>query len=289
LMRHVALFANVIFVACSQRDISRNAPIALPSEFFVGREIDENAGREMNDAGEVRYACGKRIVEQYKTMQKPCQHRIAADQIELLLKANSVGRGGNCVLYPRCDVIAKLRDMRIIDRRRLDHIHSWAPLSVSAWPQSVAETRIKSCRQPPKHAQVVTHMPATQKLEFALHNAEYALVNLPRSSPLPACPTGKFFATIQAGQSVTVVCDASAAPPSADCKLGFRCLEVIGSFDLASVGVVAAVTQPLAVAGVSLFAYSTWQTDYIFIQAEDVVRAREALCAAGHTVHQAID
>ena len=70
---------------------------------------------------------------------------------------------------------------------------------------------------------------------------------------------------------------------SVTAEAGFRCLTVVGAFDLSSVGVVAAAVQPIAAAGISLFAYSTWQTDYLLVQEKDLRSATAALTVAGHS------
>jgi uncharacterized protein len=130
----------------------------------------------------------------------------------------------------------------------------------------------------------MTESVAAKQLEIALHGCEYALAQLPLASPIPRHIHGQFFAVVHTAEGITIVCDATAAPEAPKVERGFRCFEVIGSFDLASVGVVAAVAQPLADAGVSLFAYSAWQTDYILVHSKDVERTCAALVAAGHTV-----
>ena len=58
------------------------------------------------------------------------------------------------------------------------------------------------------------------------------------------------------------------------------------TLDLAEVGVLAAVAAPLAEAAVSIFAVSTFDTDYILLPAGNLPRACDALSAAGHVVVQ---
>jgi hypothetical protein len=48
------------------------------------------------------------------------------------------------------------------------------------------------------------------------------------------------------------------------------------------VGIVAAIVQPLAEGGISLFAYSTWDADYIMVQESDLEHAIGRLSVAGH-------
>jgi hypothetical protein len=70
----------------------------------------------------------------------------------------------------------------------------------------------------------------------------------------------------------------------AGCQHGYRPVRVQGPLPLDLVGVVAAMAQPLADAGVSLFAISTFETDYILVQDSDLPRALAAWLRAGHTV-----
>ena len=49
-------------------------------------------------------------------------------------------------------------------------------------------------------------------------------------------------------------------------------------------GVLASLTTPLAEAGVSVFAISTFDTDYLLVKAEDLERAVDVLRRRGHTI-----
>ena len=126
----------------------------------------------------------------------------------------------------------------------------------------------------------------TRKLDITVVDGRYALSQLPPSDPIPSWVRGQFAAMIFSKDGISVVCEESDVPAGVKTQAGFRCLEVGGLFDLASVGVIAALVQPLAAAGISLFAYSTWQTDYILVQEEDLHVATVALAEAGHLVRK---
>ncbi len=67
-------------------------------------------------------------------------------------------------------------------------------------------------------------------------------------------------------------------PPSvAQVERGYRALQVRGPLPLATVGVLAGLTAPLAAAGVPVFALSTFDTDYLLVRDADLDRALEAL------------
>ncbi len=124
----------------------------------------------------------------------------------------------------------------------------------------------------------------TPRLSFSLLDGRYALAQLPAGSPRPDWVRGQFTAVIESPEGISVVCAETAVPAGVKSRGGFRCLEIGGSFELESVGVVTAAVRPLAAAGVSVFVYSTWQTDYVLIQEYDFPRASMALKEAGHAI-----
>ena len=64
----------------------------------------------------------------------------------------------------------------------------------------------------------------------------------------------------------------------------WRLLGVDAVLDFALVGVLARLTKPLAEAGVSVFAVSTFDTDYLLVRQTQLDKALEALRNAGHSV-----
>ena len=81
-----------------------------------------------------------------------------------------------------------------------------------------------------------------------------------------------------------MTCLESAVPEGVQCERGWRCLRVAGTMDLSSVGVLASLAGPLAEAGISIFAISTFDTDYLLVKAEAVEKATVVLRKAGHRV-----
>ena len=51
-------------------------------------------------------------------------------------------------------------------------------------------------------------------------------------------------------------------------------------------GVLAGLTAPLAAAGISIFAISTYDTDYLLVREDDLGRAVRALRDAGHSISE---
>ena len=67
-------------------------------------------------------------------------------------------------------------------------------------------------------------------------------------------------------------------------ETGWRMFKLDGPLDFALTGILASVATPLAKAGISIFAISTYNTDNVLVQGEKVTEAIKVLYAAGHTV-----
>lgn len=113
-----------------------------------------------------------------------------------------------------------------------------------------------------------------------------AIVRLPAESSIPAwAGESAFLSVTRTDEELSVVCRDDAAPPEVMADRGWRCLKVLGPFDLQNtVGVLAALAAPLAAAGISLFAQSTFDTDYLLVRDDQLAAAIAALTESGHTI-----
>jgi hypothetical protein len=81
---------------------------------------------------------------------------------------------------------------------------------------------------------------------------------------------------------LSIVCAKGAIPAGVRCEPGWRALAVAGPLDFGLTGVLASIATPLAEAGISIFAISTFDTDYVLVKHERLEDAVEALRRAGH-------
>jgi hypothetical protein len=86
------------------------------------------------------------------------------------------------------------------------------------------------------------------------------------------------------------VCLEGSVPPEVNTSRGWVGLRLIGPFAFSEIGVLNAFLHPLAKHGIGVFAISTFDTDYLLIEARFWDRASKVLRAAGHEEipHQAI-
>lgn len=103
-----------------------------------------------------------------------------------------------------------------------------------------------------------------------------------RLAPDDALPP-RFFSATRTAEELSLVCLEQDAPQHARQESGWSCLRVAGPLDFALTGILASLAVPLAEAGVSIFAISTFDTDYLLVKTASLATALDALRAAGFT------
>ena len=85
-------------------------------------------------------------------------------------------------------------------------------------------------------------------------------------------------------KELSIVCPTSFGVQADESSSPWRALEVAGPLDFSLVGILATLTETLAEVGVSVFAISTFDTDYLLVPGDQLDRATAALRHAGHKV-----
>lgn len=120
-------------------------------------------------------------------------------------------------------------------------------------------------------------------LALTLLPGRYAVAQLPAGAALPAWwPTGGMRHASWTDGELSLVCEEQHVPEDVRCQRGWRMFKLQGPFDFALTGILKAVLDPLAAAGVGIFALSTYDTDYVLVQAHQLEQAVSALLGAGH-------
>lgn len=82
---------------------------------------------------------------------------------------------------------------------------------------------------------------------------------------------------------LSIVCSSSLLLGSDISETGWSCIKVLGPLDFSLTGILADISAVLAKAEVSIFAISTFDTDYVLVKSEKLPVAKEALQKAGYT------
>jgi hypothetical protein len=122
---------------------------------------------------------------------------------------------------------------------------------------------------------------------LAILSSFLAICRLPADAPFPAwAQQGCLTALVRTSDELSVVCDEKMIPGQILAEKGWRALKVEGPLDFSLTGVLASLSGVLADSGISLFAISTYDTDYILVKNTRLSDAVGALRAAGHRVNE---
>ena len=117
-----------------------------------------------------------------------------------------------------------------------------------------------------------------------------SVARLAGSAAVPAWADGPGLLSITRREGeLSIVCADERVPPDVRAERGWRALEVEGPLDFQMVGVLHALTGPLAGAGISVFAVATFDTDVLLVREETVSRAMDVLRAAGYVIEASRD
>lgn len=127
-------------------------------------------------------------------------------------------------------------------------------------------------------------MPASLHLEAI--DIRLAVCRLDAGSDVPGWVdwSGDFTSVTRTKDELSIVCARDDVPDDVPMEGPWRPFRVQGPLVMTLIGVVAALANPLADAGISIFAISTYDTDYILVHEPDFEAAVRALTDAGHVV-----
>ena len=123
----------------------------------------------------------------------------------------------------------------------------------------------------------------TPHLELSLLKERLAVCRLEPSAPLPVWAfSGDLCSITRTPEELSVVCREQAVPVGIRCERGWRVFKVAGPLDFGLTGILDVLTDPLARAGISIFALSTYDTDYLLVREAQLEEAIATLRTAGH-------
>ncbi|HEY7028030.1 MAG TPA: ACT domain-containing protein [Gemmatimonadales bacterium] len=113
-----------------------------------------------------------------------------------------------------------------------------------------------------------------------------AICRLTPDAPIPpwAIAPGPFLTISRTPDELSITLVQHAVPAGIRCERDYRALRVRGTLPPNLIGILLSIAQPLADAGLAIFAISTYDTDYVLVKLHDLAAALSALRAAGHQV-----
>jgi len=92
----------------------------------------------------------------------------------------------------------------------------------------------------------------------------------------------QFYSISKTDNELSIVCNSYTRLNSEKSETGWSCIKVEGLLDFSLTGILAKISTVLAEAEISIFAISTFDTDYILVKSEKLPVAKEALLASGY-------
>ena len=116
------------------------------------------------------------------------------------------------------------------------------------------------------------------KLNLKILDGSFSIYRLSPKNEIPIqIYQGQFFSITKTDEEISVVCSSSVHLDSESSETDWSCIKVLGPLDFSLTGILADISAILAKAEISIFAISTFDTDYILIKSEKLQAAKKAL------------
>ena len=124
-----------------------------------------------------------------------------------------------------------------------------------------------------------------KRLVMTLFEKTFCVCRLNSKEEIPSWALkNEFYSITKTFEELSVVCVQENIPENVKCERDWRILKVEGPLDFSIVGILSAISSILARVGVSIFAISTFDTDYILVKEKDIDEAVKALAEEGYDI-----
>ena len=121
------------------------------------------------------------------------------------------------------------------------------------------------------------------KIVLSILEETYIIHKLDKCTNLPEelieC---EFFSLSNSQEELSLVCPEQMLIQSENSSPNWKCFKVEGPLDLKLTGILAGLADTLSKARISIFAVSTFNTDYLLIQKQAMKAAKNALTSQGY-------
>jgi len=123
------------------------------------------------------------------------------------------------------------------------------------------------------------------KQTLQLHSTVFTIHSLDVDSPIPSdLFKQNIFFISKTYDELSIVCPSSFNIDSLDAEHNWLALEVVGPLGFSLTGIMANISGVLARASISIFALSTYDTDYVLVKKQRINDAIKTLKKDGYTV-----
>ena len=128
--------------------------------------------------------------------------------------------------------------------------------------------------------QKITALP---KLVLSVLFETFTIHKLSRDASIPeAILKSNYYSISKTKNELSLICSDVIEVQSLQSSKGWKCIKVTGPLDFNLTGILAGISDILSKENISIFAISTFDTDYILVRTQDLTSARTALRLAGY-------
>ncbi len=122
-------------------------------------------------------------------------------------------------------------------------------------------------------------------MKFKLYSEKYAVYRLKCNEKIPTwINTEKFYSITKTEDELSIVCLDENIDEDVKCEKDWRILKILGPLDFSLVGILSKISTLLAENDISIFAISTYDTDYILVRENSVEKTVKVLTDNGQSV-----
>ena len=124
-------------------------------------------------------------------------------------------------------------------------------------------------------------------MKLKILDSTFSIVKLSPTETIPSwATTCDVFSITRTNEELSIVCPSECLPMNDELKEvenDWKCIKVEGVLDFGLTGILASLANPLAENRISIFAISTFNTDYLLIKSHSLEKARLVLENEGHS------
>lgn len=122
-------------------------------------------------------------------------------------------------------------------------------------------------------------------MKLKLDNGKYVVCRLEKNEKIPTwINTEKFYSITKTEDELSIVCLDENIDENIKCEKGWRVLKIQGPLDFSLVGILSKISVILAENNISIFAISTYDTDYILVKEESIEKTIKVMTENGYNI-----
>ena len=121
------------------------------------------------------------------------------------------------------------------------------------------------------------------KLKLTILKEKYSIHQFKAKSEVPKqIFESSFYSVSKTSDELSIVCESRIKVDSDQSEVDWSCIKVIGPLDFSLTGILADISAVLAQNNISIFAISTFDTDYVLVKSDKLKKAKESLAKSDY-------